>query len=387
MANIRAAWSWALKHARLPEIRRSFEGIFWLLEVQGSQNREKGALLAQAVDLLRGARPTKENQLALGLALCCLALSLARTGPREAATAFAQEGLSLLCRLGPGRELALGHILAVLSGVAKDETQAKPLLEQGLAIAQEADGPLEACWALYLLGRVALSHSRYDEAEGHFLALLKIVREIDHRRGEARSLRGLGRMAQFRGQYARARAFFEQELAILRDLEVRANTLTCLNNLGEVSLASGDLEQAVARYREALLSSEELAVQEEMARALCGLGAVALATGDLSAARRRHRRALQVALEDKSVDTSRLTLVSVAKLCRHVGERELAVEVVALTLHVRPSFWREKVYDASALLEELRSDLSSDAYHAARARGRARDLEVTVKELLAELSE
>jgi tetratricopeptide (TPR) repeat protein len=385
MANIRAAWAWALEHGRVPEIRRSFEAIFWLLDLAGSQNCEKSALLAQAVDLLRGAEPTQENQLALGMALCCLADSLAMTGLRGAASPRAQEGLSLLRRLGTGRMLALGHNLAVLGGVAKDEAQTRHLLERGLAIAQEADEPLEAGWAHNSLGCIALSRDQYDEAEQHFLAFLRIAKEIEHRRGEAKSLGNLGKVAYLRGQYARARALHEQSLAIVRQLGERMYTVIRLDSLGEVGLALGDLDRARTRYREALLLAEEMVDLEYVASAHSGLGAVALAAEDVPAARRRYRRALEVALEDPRVDTGRETLVSLAKLYAHVGERERAVELVTLAHSVPTGFWRETLLGTSALLEELRSGLSPEAYAAAQERGRARDLETTMVELLAEL--
>jgi DNA-binding SARP family transcriptional activator len=385
MGNIRAAWSWALQNGRIPEIRQSIEGIFWLGESTGSRHREKGSTLAPAVDLLRKADPTKENQLALGLALCYYAVSLSMMGLREAAIPLAHEGLSLLRRLGTGRVLALGHILAVLSGVTVDETQHKQLLEHALALAQEADGPLEACWAHNLLAWIGLRHAQYDRAERHWLTFLSIAKEIDHRRGEALSLRGLGIVADFRGQYAQARAFHEQSLSIFQELGERWWTVDRFDALGKIALASGEIEQAGARYQEALALAEELADLEHLARALCGLGEVALATGDVQAARQGYRRALQVALEDPRADTRRHTLVSLAKLYAHDGEPEWAIELLDLVLSTRPDYWSDILRGTESLLSELRSELSPEAYASAQARGRARDLEATLRELLAEL--
>jgi tetratricopeptide (TPR) repeat protein len=387
MANIRAAWSWALQHGRLAEIRRSFEAILWLLDASGSQSREKRTLLAQVVDVLRRAEPTQENQLALGLALCCHAFSLIVAGFREAASPLAQEGLSLLRRQATGRVLARGHILAVLGGVAEDEMHAKQFLEQGLTIAQEADGPLEVCVAHFLLGQAALRNGAHKEATGHFTTFLRTAKEIGHRRGEALSLGGLGQVAHLRGQYARARDFYEQSLAILRELGRRDAIAFRLRTLGEVALASGNLEQARARYQEMLSSAEELAIQAHIAWAHCGLGEVALAAGDVLASRRHSRRLIQVAIEDPRVNTSRQALVSLARLVAHQGDPGLAVELVALACYVRPGGWRDDLQGAQALLSELRSGLSPEAYDAAQARGRARDLDATLKELLAEFQD
>jgi tetratricopeptide (TPR) repeat protein len=154
-----------------------------------------------------------------------------------------------------------------------------------------------------------------------------------------------------------------------------------LDALGKIALATGYLEQAGARYREALALAEDLAALEHIAGALCGLGEVALAVGDVPAARRHYRRALQAALEDLRLDSGRRVLLSLAKWRVHKGERELAAEFITLTLNLRPDLG----YEAEALQRELRSALSPDVYAAAEERGRARDLETTLKELLAEL--
>jgi tetratricopeptide (TPR) repeat protein len=285
--------------------------------------------------------------------------------------------------------LALGHILAVLGGAAVDEMHAKSLLEQALTIAQEADGSHEECWIRALLANIAINHQEYDEAEQHQLTFLRIAQEIDHRRGQAIILGDLGRLAYLRGQYARAKAFHEQGLAIFRELGGQQRWLMeRLNQLGEIALASRDLELAKACYQEALSLSEELADLMSVAQALCGLAEVALASGDVLGAKSRYRRALQVALEAPRVDTGRQTLVSLAKLYAYKGERELAVELVALVLNVCPDLWVDySLRETEAFLSELRSGLSPDVHAAAQERGRARDLEATLKELLAELSE
>jgi hypothetical protein len=90
-------------------------------------------------------------------------------------------------------------------------------------------------------------------------------------------------------------------------------------------------------------------------------------------------------MEDPRIDTSRQALVSLAKLVAYQGELEQAVELVALACHVRPGRWRDELRGVEALLEDLRSGLSPEAYAAAQARGQARGLEATLKELLAEL--
>jgi hypothetical protein len=77
-------------------------------------------------------------------------------------------------------------------------------------------------------------------------------------------------------------------------------------------------------------------------------------------------------------------LIALATWRAHRGEREEAVELLALALCQRTFFgWIE--YAADRLLDELRAQLSPAVFAAASERGRARDLEETMSELLAEL--
>jgi tetratricopeptide (TPR) repeat protein len=195
----------------------------------------------------------------------------------------------------------------------------------------------------------------------------------------------LGDVAYARGEYARARVCYAQSLAIFRELSEQSWTLRRLNDLGEISLASGDHEQAGERYREALVLAEELADLESISRAHGGLGEAAHAAGDVEAAKRCCRRALEAAMKDQCADAGLEALVSLARLAAHRGEQERAVELVALALNGRPGFWTGALRGTGALLCELRSGLSPEAYAAAQERGRARDLEATMVELLAEL--
>jgi tetratricopeptide (TPR) repeat protein len=192
-------------------------------------------------------------------------------------------------------------------------------------------------------------------------------------------------VAEFRDQYARARVFYEQSLSIFQELGERWWTVDRFDALGKIGLASGELEQAGARYQEALALAEELADLEHLASALCGLGEVALATGNVQAARQHYHRALQVALEDPRVDTRLHTLVSLARLYAYAREPELVIELLALVRRTRLDYWSDILRGTESLLSELRSELSPEAYAAAQARGRARELGATLKELLAEL--
>jgi hypothetical protein len=111
---------------------------------------------------------------------------------------------------------------------------------------------------------------------------------------------------------------------------------------------------------------------------------VALAAGDEGEARRQYRQALELA-GDHPVEPLYLhLLLGPVRLFAHRGEAARAVELAALAMD-HPSSIQETKDKASALLDELRGDLAPDLFAAAEERGRVRDLDATVEELLAEL--
>jgi hypothetical protein len=114
------------------------------------------------------------------------------------------------------------------------------------------------------------------------------------------------------------------------------------------------------------------------------LGDVALAIGDRQGARQHYEQSVQMAIDHPYVELQLYVLLGPARLWEREGRAEEAVELAALARH-HPASGEEARDKADRLLERLRPELSTEAYAAAEARGRARDLEATLRELLIEL--
>ncbi len=78
-------------------------------------------------------------------------------------------------------------------------------------------------------------------------------------------------------------------------------------------------------------------------------------------------------------------LVGIAALLAAEGEKEWALELLTLFSHHPTSWHWMKHHRAAPLIAQLEAELPPDVVAAAWERGRARDLEPTVAELLAEL--
>jgi hypothetical protein len=113
------------------------------------------------------------------------------------------------------------------------------------------------------------------------------------------------------------------------------------------------------------------------------LGDVALAEGDLAEAGRYYALALDAASGRPEEGLKPHVLLGPAALLARMGEVERAIEVAALARH-HPASVEETRDKADALLDRLRAELPPEAYAAAEARGRARDLGETMRELMEE---
>jgi hypothetical protein len=104
----------------------------------------------------------------------------------------------------------------------------------------------------------------------------------------------------------------------------------------------------------------------------------------LSLARYYLRQSLQQSLLTRRWGRALITLPGISLLLAKQGQDEYAIELLALVMDHQAS-WQMAKDKAAPLLAEFNGRLSADAAAAAQARGRARDLESTIQELLVEL--
>jgi hypothetical protein len=97
-------------------------------------------------------------------------------------------------------------------------------------------------------------------------------------------------------------------------------------------------------------------------------------------------RALNGAVEEDGLGVERI-LLSMAKLAAYVGERARAAELLACAYQSADRIDRTFLafLGGRELEEELREGLPPEVYAAAQERGRARDVEATLRELWVEV--
>jgi tetratricopeptide (TPR) repeat protein len=157
-----------------------------------------------------------------------------------------------------------------------------------------------------------------------------------------------------------------------------------LLTLGSVALADGAHAEAQQLLQESVVVSRERGTREAVGWALAVLGYAARGLVRLDQAGSHLREALETAAEG-GFTTLMLALPALALLLADRGEVERAVELYALASRYRfvaNSLWFEDI--AGKHISAVAAALPPDVVAAAQERGRARDLDATVRELLEE---
>jgi tetratricopeptide (TPR) repeat protein len=393
--NIRAAWRHALTKRRARDVLSLLHGLYGSYGAWSIQ--EAIDLSARAMAMLRSTTPAldHEGKVVLGMALATQGHFRLLSGDEDRGGELICESLAILSELDPRRELAFCLNAAIAHGVVSDPAERNRFLTQALAISKDVGDYRQMLWATNLRARQALVDGDIRAAEKGFHQVLTLSRQLHSQSWIGGALVYLGHAAFARRQYGRAYEYYAQGLAASKAIGQGFFFGRVHQHLGDAALALSEYGTARKHYAEALTSYRDIGVIWHVGPAgwggsygvpvtLQALGDVALVMGDVDLAIQHYRQALESVLDHPSLEPHLHLLLGPARLYAQTGDSERAAELVALARH-HPANVEETRSKAGELLGRLRSDLPPEAYAAAVARGRARDLETTVRELLVEL--
>jgi predicted ATPase/DNA-binding SARP family transcriptional activator len=236
---------------------------------------------------------------------------------------------------------ALGTTLSALGRF----TESRTLLVEVVTICAELGLPTAVGWMNCRLGLLAEMHlGWYEEAHARGQASLRTGRELDHQPILGLSLLLLGCVALVRQEDDEALSFFRESVAEYRSTGQRYDLSIALAALGMAAIRRGDRTQTVQVLREAL----------------------------------------QIVAETGSFLALGWVIPGVVALLLEQGERERAVELYAMACSRYPfviaSRWFEDMIGRQ--VAAAAAALPPAVVEAAEARGRERDPERTVAELL-----
>jgi len=420
--NVRVGWNWAVSQGKIKEIDRSLESLaeFYRIRALFQEGEQTFARAAQRLareqsDIASGPEGGRDSRIVLAKVLMQQGLFCDPLGLAEQGIELLQKSLTILRDLGARREMA--YALCYL--------REKPSCQEALAIFEEIGDRRGLALSLEGLAWNANTHGELGAARQLFQESLAIFREIGNQERIARYLHALGYMAWMLGEYGMAKELHQESLVLFKEIGDQNGVADALGYLGldvlygfkEYGEAEKLFQESLAIYEEignlygmgvALSFLGELAdVQGEYAEAIqlaqrslalakkCRdvtqipvclriLGRAACGQGDSQAAKRYFRGALETAMTERLIPWVLSIFDGIAMLLAREGERERALELLTWVAHNQASAQFSKD-TAASLIAELEVELPPDVVAAAQERGRARDLDITVAELLVEL--
>lgn len=170
----------------------------------------------------------------------------------EEAIGTASEGRALRTRLHAGHDLAL-------VGLAEGQTElARSMTEEVLAAATSDGALFLAGLAENLLGVVAYTGGRHDEAVSHFERAAIGLQRCGRTRNQAMATLNIGVARAAQARVSEARRAYEAGCELVRALDDRGLLADAMVNLGSLALVEGDLEAAEALLGRARVLEREL---------------------------------------------------------------------------------------------------------------------------------
>jgi tetratricopeptide (TPR) repeat protein len=240
------------------------------------------------------------------------------------------------------------------------------------------DEELVAGSACDALDEFATVHAPYQESLGFY-------GDIGFSHSYVATNSSLGYIKKHLGQYGEARLQAQLGLMLGQEAGWQSEVALSLHLLGDLAIA----EEAYAEAHKYLTESLEILRETqilELSDALATLGFAARGLGQISRAEQYLAEALRTASEIQTSFPLTTALPAVALLLADQGEKEKAVELYVLASRhprVANSRWFEDI--AGRHIADVAASLPPDEVAAAQERGKTRNLEATVAELLAEL--
>lgn len=378
--NVRAAWWHAVATAQLDTLLKFVPGLYRLYDLQ-SRYREGEELFGKAVDALGGVSSDAHGIVAAKIRARQAALWI-DVGQATRAAETLQECLARFRALNEVSEILfclknLGNAARVTGKYAEGKIFYTELLELGRA----HNALAEVAVALNNLGILANSTANYVEAKRLHRECLELRRAMGDRAAMASTLLNLGVVHTDLGEYDDAEPLIRQAMEICNEFGDRRRLAATNTNLGSIMAHRGRDVEAKELYAHALALHRETGYRLGIAVALNNVGTAALRLGDDREAEMYLRAALAEARESKFDFVALDALVWFAALQSKSGKLELAAELLALVLH-HPASDNESLTIARKHFAELGAKLPKDARARAEERGRARQLEETVAEIL-----
>lgn len=337
LANLGAAWRFALGAGCKEMVQAAAEPLFYLLAIRSRFHEARDFFAEVAVDDDMGAyfEALRAN-------------CLVHMGRLEDARAAAQAALSR-----GASELALAHAhqaLANLGHVHGDFDAAFRHYQRALALRERAGDAMGRCYASVSIGWVELARGETKRARERARETYSLCRAISNAAGLMHAYMLAGDVARAEGRNEDARANYLAALAEEELVGDRAQRASALVKLGAAHLRLGEVEAAANRQSEAMVLACELGEERIGALARIERALALRALGETQSARRCLVGALRASLRLGARPLLARAVLELGRLEQETGNLERARRLAAV-LSAIPVEARDR--EQEALLAEF----------------------------------
>jgi predicted ATPase/DNA-binding SARP family transcriptional activator len=380
LANIRSAWTWAIRETRADELRWS---DYHLMYDYLGQLHERLELFSMTVKGLDETNPA--HHAALGAALIHQGFCQTQLGHYQDARHSFEHSLDLLYGINDIQGIMAGlDLLSFNVWVMGDYEQCKEICDKGLALARQHGSALFVSEFLASLANVIKDLADFPNKERFYEEGLAEVRELGNFISLPLFLHFYALFLLHNGDLQKAKALATESLELAQRFEQRVLVRDVLDGLGMIAFKGGDYQEAQALLQEAFARSEAENMPFFHAYLLGNLGKLATTLGDYARAKEYLKQSLEIGFSTKSSFNMAGSLVPLAELYIAQKQPQQAAEWLSLSLH-HPATERHEKMEAKRLLEVVASQLSVKELKAAKERGKALDLTQVVRGILATL--
>ncbi len=304
----------------------------------------------------------------------------------DEAKQFHEKSLAIYRELGDQRGVAssLGRLgaLALFQGQYEGER----LVRESIAIYREIGDYVSMLNGFYVASLALMTLGAYNEAYALLDENLSLDKDTGSRSDMADVLQSDVKVHL--GRYEQGRAQAEGGLNVAREIGDTLNVGFALIALGWEALVREACVEAQTLFRESVDACQSVGQQDMLSWALAFLGYADRGLGQFTQAKRHLFQAIQIAVDIRSFAGLVFALPGIALLLADLDQKARAVELYALASRypmVSNSRWFADVVGRP--IGAVAAALPPDVVTAAEEQGQARDLDVTIAELLAELGD
>jgi tetratricopeptide (TPR) repeat protein len=293
-----------------------------------------------------------------------------------------EQGLALARQANdPQAEIAALNRLAQIASERGTFDKAQSYLDEVLALAREQEDLTCIASTLSMLGSIAWKWGDLEEAEKFCHESLAIYRELDNRKRISKLLNILGILATLQENYEQAEQYYERGLRMAREIDNRLLVADILNNLGYLNHHNlQNLKKAKRCYQESLLIANEIDHRSGATSTLINLGQLNILLGEHQVALKYLREALIETVAIGAVPLTLDALVGVAQQQIEVEQYASAAEILGLVLS-HPALEIDVSQVAASVLGRLREVMPAKQLEAAMERGKIMELDEVVADL------